>query len=193
MKDKICIICEEKFTPRRIGQKVCSIECSFKVPKKVKKDNRAEAYSKENKKSLQDEVQKLARIIDKRFGYITCIDCDRPFGKQTDGGHFHSKGHNKTISLNLHNIHSQDSQCNGFFGGKQLQYYEGLIRRYGIDYANYVKDGLQQKYTYIGLKNIEIPDYLAIVRKLIRNFDTYVWSDAIQARDQCNTIIGIYK
>jgi hypothetical protein len=53
--------------------------------------------------------------------------------------------------------------------------------------------GLQAKYKYIGLKENEIADKLAIVRKLIRDFDTFKLNDGAHARDLFNSIIGIYK
>lgn len=197
IKRKECAVCEKEFTPFRTTQTVCSNKCAIKLAESKRKDKQRQTeswvYEKDNRQVLQGLMQKLARMIDARFGFNTCIDCDRLFGKQIDGGHFHSKGHNASIALNLHNIHSQDSPCNGFHGGKQMQYYEGLIKRYGQDYADYVKYELQKKYPSIHLMHFEIPDKIKIVRKLIRNFEAYSFLNSIHARDVCNTIVGIYK
>ena len=146
--------------------------------------------------TLQSEINKLARMIDIKFGYDGCIDCGKPFtqGRDRDGGHFKSRGHNPSLRYNLHNIHSQKSSCNsnGLGGGKTLGYYRGLQQRYGDHYAEYIDKQLQITYHYIGVRPNEIRDYLKIVRQIIRNFDTFQWSDSIVARDQCNTMIGIY-
>ena len=140
---------------------------------KEKKDKAPYLYPKKYKGLLDKECQKLARMIDNHFKF-NCIDCDRPFGKQQDGGHFNAKGKNASLRWNLHNIHSQRSECNcnGLGGGRERQYYEGLIKRYGKEYAELVDIGLQVKYKYIGLKDNEISEKLAIVRKLIRDFKT---------------------
>ena len=166
----------------------------MKVVDKQKKERSPYVYPKKYKSYLNDECQKLARMIDAKFGFITCIDCGKPFGKQCDGGHFNSKGKNATIAWNLHNIHSQKSDCNrnGLGGGRERQYYDGLISRYGLEYAEMVDVGLQKKYPYIGLNESEVAEKLAIVRKLIRDFDTFNFSSSIQARDICNQIIAIY-
>jgi len=200
-----CKHCKIPFKPTEFLQKHCKQTDDCKVAfglyviekkkKMPKTQSHPDVYSKENKAALASEVQKLARMIDARFGFVTCIDCGKPFGKQIDGGHFNSKGSNMSIAYNLHNLHSQMSNCNqnGLGGGKQMGYYDGLIARYGQDYADYVKYELQQKYQYVGLKNHEIPDILKRTRALIRNFDAYNFFNSVHARDTCNTIIGIYK
>lgn len=201
-----CNKCRCQFEPKYFLQQYCleTTECiaahlelaKKKAKKKTPKtQSHPDVYHKENKQALAQACQKLARMIDARFGYVTCIDCGKSFGKQIDGGHFHSKGSNASIAYNLHNLHSQMSNCNqnGLGGGKQMGYYDGLISRYSQDYANYVKYELQTKYPRIGMMNHEIPEYLKSARALIRNFDTYNFFNAIHARDICNTIIGIYK
>ena len=134
-------------------------------------------------------------MIDLKLGYVVCIDCDKPFGKQQDGGHFNSKGDNGTLRWNLHNIHSQKSDCNrnGLGGGRRLEYFRGLVKRYGVEYAEMVDTGLQVKYKYLGLTNKEVGEKLILVNKLIRDFDTFQLRDGIQAREMFNNLIGIYK
>jgi len=206
-----CKNCKDKFEVRVFLQKYCmekdeciQMELDYKREQsakqkkrdwnKEKKEKAPYLYPRKYKGFLDKECQKLARMIDNKFGF-NCIDCDRPFGKQQDGGHFNSKGKNRSLAWNLHNIHSQRSECNcnGLGGGRERQYYDGLIKRYGGDYAEMVDIGLQKKYKYIGLNDNEIGDKLALVRKLIRDFDTFVLNDSIQARDMFNNLIGIYK
>jgi hypothetical protein len=209
-----CKKCNEKFEQYQFNNKYCKeIDCQTekgmdllrKSKEKKEKDRKKEwnaekkakapyLYPKKYKGFLDKECQKLARMIDNKF-QLNCIDCERPFGKQQDGGHFNSKGKNRSLAWNLHNIHSQRSECNrnGLGGGRERQYYDGLISRYGVEYAELVDVGLQVKYPYIGLKDDEIGDKLELVRKLIRDFNTFVLRDGIQAREMFNNLIGIYK
>lgn len=167
---------------------------------KKKQDNerlnemRIEVYGPENRSKLNVACQKLARMIDKACGIVTCIDCGKPFGNQTDGGHYHSKGANASIAWNLHNIHSQASDCNqnGIGGGKELGYFEGLGSRYGQEYANYVRYDIVRLYPVIKLSNREVYEKLQLVNGIIKNFETYVVSDPIKSREMFNKVIGIY-
>ncbi len=205
-----CKHCREKFEVKTFLQKFCRSNDECKTAEALKnleqikkKENKdwgerrktmdVECNTKKYKLTLAAECQKLARIIDAKFGFY-CIDCNRPFGNQTDGGHFNSKGKNMSIAYNLHNIHSQRSECNqnGLGGGRERQYYDGLVSRYGKEYAEMVDIGLQKKYKYIGLMSHELPNKIKIVRSIIRTFDTYKFKDSIQARETLNKIIGIY-
>lgn len=203
--------CKDKFEPKVFLQKHCmekdeciQMELDYKKEKakkaqkkewaKEKKEKAPYLYPRKYKNLLALEVQKLARMIDNYFKF-TCIDCGEPFNGQQDGGHFNSKGKNMSLAWNLHNIHSQRNNCNrnGLGGGRERQYYDGLIKRYGKKYAEYVDVGLQKEFKYIGLLDNEIADKLAIVRKLIRDFDTFNLTTGISARTMFNNLIGIYK
>lgn len=212
---KKCKSCNEKFEPRfSTLEKYCwnsdckLIEAMQKL-EKIKSNNEkkerlewrerakkmdVEVNSSKYKKTLQDEINKLARMIDNRFGLL-CIDCGKKYGKQQDAGHFKSVGSNASIRYNLHNIHSQKSDCNqnGLGGGRERQYYDGLIERYGKEYAEFVDLELQQKFPYIGLMNHEYPAKIKLVRSIIKNFDTYLLENPSQAREIFNKLIGIYK
>ena len=181
---------KQSLKARKIGLK--QVDKGWQERKKVMDLN---ANPKKYKKTLQDEINKLARMIDARFGY-PCIDCGKNYAHNMDihGGHFNSVNKNATLRYNLHNIHTQKSDCNknGLGGGKERQYLDGLVQRYGEDYALFVDVGLQQKYTYIGLKNDELPEKIKIVRGLIRDFDTFIFSDGNSARTLLNDLIGIY-
>lgn len=201
--------CKDKFEPMYFNQKTCmeKDECvRFELDLKKEQQEKAkkkkwekekevkmpELYPKKYKSLLQAEINRLSKLIDNKFGIITCVDCGRAFGKQTDAGHFHSVGSNSTIRWNLHNIHSQDSKCNRYDGGRRLEYYRGLIDRYGQKYADYVDTGLQKEFTYIGLSNQEVAEKLKVVRKIVREFETFKFTSSINARIQINNLIGIY-
>ena len=209
-KDKRCKECKQLFTPFKTTQSVCSVLCAskqakLKVDKEKEENKKTEdkkwkevkkvVHTKKYKKYLQDEVNKLARMIDLKFGYNTCIDCGGSFGEQQDGGHFKSRGSNCSLRYNLDNIHSQASNCNrnGMGGGKTLDYYRGLIKRYGQSYADYIDSELQLKYPVIKLSEKEVYEKLTLVRSLVRNFNTFELTGSQQARTLFNNIIGIYN
>jgi hypothetical protein len=206
-----CKKCNEKFVPNKFLQKFCgsNIDCktaeamyNLELSKKLeqKKWNlkkelvRPLTHSKETKLELQSLINKLARLIDNKFEYFSCIDCQKDMGIHIDGGHYISVGSNATLRFNLHNIHAQKRGCNRDErqGSRNVGYYKGLINRYGKEYADFVDNGLQEKYKYLGLKNEEVYQTVKIVRGIIKNFDTYDFKDALHARDQLNIIIGIY-
>lgn len=201
-----CKICKREFTPKYFLQKTCMNPACLaewgkivykKENEKKKKDwvkeRRPHAYSKEYKKHLQNEVNKLSRMIDTLFNY-ECIDnCGQPYGKQQDGAHFHSRGSNNSIRYNLHNIHKSRSDCNQHSAEHKPGYIEGLKKRYGEKYYNYVQYDLPLIYDYVKLSPIVVVEKLRIVRKINREFETYVFNNAIHARNMLNKIIGIYN
>lgn len=149
-------------------------------------------YAKEYKSDLQREINKLSKIIDAKFGFKTCIDCGKPFRKQIDAAHFHSRGSNHSLSYNLHNLHSAKSDCNQYSDKHHSGYCSGLKARYCEDYFNYVNVDIVLKFKHVKLTPNEVVEKLAIVRKLIRDFDTFQFTSAINARNVLNEIIGIY-
>lgn len=198
--------CNKMFTPNpfRFNQKTCeNTMCALgyvrekKEKKQAKliddkvKEMRPFAKESENKANLQKEVNKLARRIDEMFNYHYCIDCGNSYGKQTDAAHFHSIGSNSTLRYNLHNLHSAASQCNRFSDKHHEGYKKGLVKRYGQEYLEMVEN-LPLKYKEIHLTSLEIVEKLKVVRNLNRNLHTFKFSNAIEAREQLNKIIGIY-
>ena len=203
-----CKNCNEVFEKQRPLQFVCSPTCATQygakqrlkqVNKEWKEANKAfdlkhkpSAREPKNKKVLQDGCNKLAKMVDALFGYNTCIDCGGGFGAQTDACHYHSKGAHFNITYNLHNLHSGNSGHNQHSPDHKQGYEKGLIKRYGQEYFDMV-EGLPLKYPKIGLSAVETMEKAALVNKLIRNFGTFQFENAIQAREQLNNIINIYK
>lgn len=171
--------------------------------KERKKSTKIDLDSSKNRDRLNKACQKLARMIDVKCGNNTCIDCKLPFkegskrfdGADRDGGHVHSKGSNSSLAWNLHNIWSQKANCNsnGKGGGKQTQVYEGLLERFGQEYHDFVRYDIVRMYPRLGMNNLEVYEKLALVRKIIREFDKYDFTDPIEARKQLNIEIGIYN
>ena len=162
--------------------------------RREKRQKLPELYPRKYRGLFQDEINKLARMIDNELGYHACIDCGETLIgiPQVDGSHFKNVGSNLSVRYNLHNIHSSKSDCNQYHGGKKLGYREGITKRYSKAYLDRM-DGLGLIYKDIKLTNKEIGEKLKIVRKLIREFETFNIQDGIKARDLFNKIIGIYK
>lgn len=197
--------CREKFEQKRFLQKFCNKEeCqieertqvalkNLQVIKKEKTLNmKISAYSKKHKNVLQDEINKLARMIDLKF-YSTCIDCGRILKDDIHGSHYNNVGGNENIRYNLHNIHASIGQCNTHKNGNKQGYFQGLIERYSKEYAEFVHFGLNEKYRSMHFTEKQIYDTIPIVRKLIREFETFVFTDPIHARTSLNNVIGLYK
>lgn len=212
MKDKTfkkCVWCKASFVVVRPLQKVCSLECA-KLNAEDKKNHEKKVHDKEwrirklkmtieakpetYKSKLQKSVNLLARMIDAKFE-LKCIDCGKNFGNQCDGGHFASVGSDPSLRYNLHNIHSQKSDCNqnGLGGGKRLEYRRGLESRYGIEYADYVEFELPNKYKLIKLSNQEVYDCHKIALKVIRQFKHLKFDTPIDGRNLVNSLLGIYN
>lgn len=203
-KPKKCKQCKVSFIPIRRLQMVCSPKCAIayaskKQAEKIKKEidkkvSDMKPYAKErgHKKYFQDEINLLARKIDSKFGHDTCICCARKLDKQIHGAHRHSVGSNSTLRYNLHNIHSATSHCNQHSNTHISGYKVGLALRYGYKYAFMVED-LPLTYKTIKLTALEIVEKLKLVRKINRTFDTYVFESAIDARENLNNLIGIYR
>jgi hypothetical protein len=200
-----CKTCKQKFVAKQFNQKNCfendecikaEIDLKTKAKKKLEdkkfKEMEERVKTPVRKNDLQKEINKLSRMIDKKFNY-KCIDCDNPFGKQTDAAHLHNVGGHQNIRFNLHNLHSARSHCNKYNSEHKVGYRQGIIKRYGDDYLYYISEEMPKECKYLGLLDNEVKEKLAIVRKLIRDFDTFDLKDGKQARYMFNKIIGIYE
>lgn len=88
-------------------------------------------YESEAKKSFQ----KWIRLRD--FGK-PCISCNK-VTPDMDGGHFKKAEIYSGVIFNEMNCHSQCRKCNRFLNGNELNYRQGLIERYGLDYADKIE------------------------------------------------------
>ena len=217
-KQKKCVCgCEESFVPTFIGQKWVNQQhrinwllnteagqkemdkAKLKAKKKVEKEEREKdrkllpiVHEKKYKKLLQMEINKLSRMIDAKFGYVTCIDCGKSFGNQIDAAHYNGVGSNHSIRYNLHNLHSAKSDCNQYSDKHKQGYTIGLKERYGESYLAMVEN-LPLKYKYVKLSAVEVYEKLKVVRGLIKNFDTLQSESSLAMRETLNNIIGIYE
>jgi len=205
MKVKKCRNCLEKFEPKNSLQVVCGIKCSI-VYNKTKKEKQAvkdwlieKKALKESLKTksdyesdLQDEINHIARLIDKGSGCISC-------GGQTTpaGGHYHSRGSNQTIRFHLDNIHLQDFNCNNWKSANLHHYDIGLIERYGKEYWDFVKFGIPKQFTFLKLAKNEFNDIIKNARQIVSELKkadlTYPPKVRLELRKKYNERLGVYK
>jgi hypothetical protein len=146
MKDKKCKICKVKFTPIQFAQIVCGYKCAIEHSKNLKKQKeqkdwkQQKAVLKEKLKTLgqyeaeaKKSFQKWVRMRDEKQ---PCISCGVNNTELWDGGHFKKAEIYSGVIFNEKNCHKQCRKCNRFLGGNELNYRDGLIKRYGHDYVN---------------------------------------------------------
>lgn len=212
-KKKTCKVCKDKFTPIRstlepvCNKYECKVEFALKVAEKskLKREKEVKRKNTEDKKKmkidimsddkyrssvLQPVINEIARLID--FGQ-PCIATEN-YGKE-NGGHYISVGANRTICLNLHNIHIQSFESNHWKSGDTLKYQGGIRKVYGEDYLAFM-DGLQ-KHPPIQLRKhqmIYIYENACKIRlKLRKNEKLRSPLERIELRNQINIELGIYQ
>lgn len=198
--------CDKQFRQFNSLVKVCSTACAIEYAKKKNQAN-AIKEAEQNKrqynidsmstdkfraKYIQPIINHIARLIDKDQPCIA--NPERTTGKM-NGGHRHSVGTNRTLALNLHNVHIQSFESNHHRGGDHLKYRLGLKRVYGVEYADYVDEKLMQcpslhinKQDLISLK----PNLEAIRKRLISLNMTYTPKQRIRLRNELNKEIALY-
>ena len=195
-----CPTCRyEWMTTTELGKITYAKQFIPKVYNKLKsnaiKENREQKINllspdKYRAKHLQPTINKTARLID--FG-CSCIATDN-FGKM-NGGHYRSVGSNRTIALNLHNIHIQSYESNVFRGGDDKNYADGLKDRYGIGYFEFV-DGLRrQKPLHLTLNDMKELNAKckSINLRLEKNQRQRSAEERINLRNEVNQELGIYQ
>ena len=86
---------------------------------------------------LRDAIAYQEKYPDVPFGYVKCCTCPRIiiWNKNCDAGHFipKSRGGLSGVYFDERNIHAQCKDCNGFHQGKQVEYKEFMLEKYGQD------------------------------------------------------------
>lgn len=129
-------------------QKTCLAkpECiRFEIASKFKKQCAKEKKEyKEKNKKLSDyelearaEFQKWIRIRDKEQ---PCISCGIKVAQKWDAGHYLKAELFSGLIFNEMNVHKQCVFCNHHKSGNELEYRDGLIKRYGAEYEQHLQD-----------------------------------------------------
>lgn len=214
-----CKSCKERFVLTDFNNRYCSaVKCqevrkdsiiekqtakALKNLERSKKDQKKEWTKRKEKmkienlstdgyrsKYTQPLINKIARLIDNGQ---RCIATNN-LGKMS-GGHYHSVGSNRSIALNLHNIHIQSYESNGPKGGDQIKYRHGLIRVYGPEYADFVDMDLC-KVGPIKVTKQELIELGPLLRSIIKRLENEnkvrTPQERMDLRKQLNIEIGIY-
>lgn len=140
-------------------------------------------------KYVQPLINEIARLID--YGH-PCI-ASGCFGKM-NAGHYIATGANRTLTLNLHNIHIQSFESNHHKSGDNLRYRQGLINTYGLDYLEKVEALKQLKPIKLTKDDLKEVKHIAgdIVKELKAYLQVKTPEQRIQAREYYNKQLGIY-
>lgn len=143
MRDKVCRECGKTYSPRSMGQRVCSLPCALKDNEHKKSKAAEKAYNKETRtrrKAIQSatELAKEAQAafnlyIRKRDAHLPCISC----GRSNDGQHQRHASHYRSVKaakqlrFNTYNVHASCMQCNSWESGRIVEYRIGLQQKIG--------------------------------------------------------------
>ena len=178
LKEKKCKGCGQKFAPKTSLQYLCpKYEC-FKLYDEIRFKKKCQSEKKEyyqkNKKisEYKEEARKVFQLfIRLRDKEQPCISCNCKTAKQWDGGHFLKAELFSGLIFVEENCHKQCSVCNDYKSGNELEYRDGLIARYGINYVETLEatknDNRQYKYTKQEL--IDIKNYYSLKVKEAQN------------------------
>lgn len=188
VKPKKCGACREAFTPVRPLQSVCSPKCAQEIAERKRLKEVAKREQEERKKTraqklalkprkwwLKKAKTALHEYIRTRDEGKPCISCGTPLlrlgrpGGDYDAGHFRAVGSAKHLEFVENNIHGQCKHCNDYLKGNRDGYEAGLIKRFGPDYVEALKnDDAQRHLTIQDFQEIE-RKYKALTKQLQRD------------------------
>ena len=198
-KKKKCKVCKTEFDQYNSLVSWCSSKCGYDLSQSKLKEKRTKEWRSEKKrlrtnvtdwkKSLQNEINKIVRLIDKD---LNCLA--RNTKGQMHAGHVYARGGNTNMRYNLHNIHRQSAQSNHFQNDDGLLR-EGLSNEYGQEYMDFISD----------LRRTPVPKYSQqeymemyykakkIVLRLKKSDINYSLKNRILLRNKINLEMGIYE
>ena len=191
----LCQSCYGKYLSNDTGKIERAIEKARRIRdaanKKIEKERKVELMSTTAywSKIVQPIINEIARLIDRG---LPCISSGT-FPDVAHGGHYISVGANRTLSLNLHNIHLQSVYSNHFKAGDNIAYRQGLINRYGEEYVQFV-EGLQ-KCPVLRLSKsdlIQVKEKAQAVRNQLKTTVFANLEERVAARNIANDLIGVY-
>jgi len=158
MKPKKCKVCLTTFEPKQFGQVACGFPCAIIHAKNLKAQKEQREWRVE-KKIIKEKLktlgqyeaeakvsfQKWIRLRDAKY---SCISCDTFATSLWDGGHFKKAEIYSGVIFDENNCHKQCRKCNRFLNGNELNYRQGLIKRYGLEYADKIEQKANETRNY---------------------------------------------
>lgn len=142
-------------------------------------------------KYVQPVINEIARLID--YGQ-PCLATGL-YDNKMNAGHYMSVASNRTICLNLHNLHNQSFESNHWKSGDNLKYRQGLIDTYGIEYLEKVEALKKIQPVHLSRQDFErIRDIAMEIRNELKNtLRIRTPRERIELREILNCRLGIYK
>lgn len=198
-KRKKCKVCQIFFKAFKSTDQVCSYKCyiEYNDEKEIlKRFNEAKKAVNDKLvyKYLQDEINKIVRLIDRGH---ECITSGAKYGNYTvNAGHYFSVGSNASLRYNLLNIYNQSQSDNSHKGGKGSNYGLRLKEVFGENVRNEI-EGLVAKYPSVHLSKLEAKEALKKAKQIskeLEQIDIVFSTDyRIEVRKKLNERLGIYK
>ncbi len=199
LKPKFCRNCLDQFQPYKSTDTLCSFQCSVaykekqEIEERFKKAKQSIKYDNA-KKTLQELVNKIVRLIDRGHN---CITSNKAYGSYTvHAGHFYSVGAYPSLRYNLLNIYAQADYENTYNSGNGVIYSIRLKDVFGEEIKAEI-DGLIQKYPTLKLSNMEAWEACKRARNIIKGLESvetiFTNEMRITMRKRLNESLGIYK
>lgn len=156
MKQRKCAQCRVFFLPKRIGARVCSIQCAIELGQKIReKKARAENRAiREKLKSRADRIKEAQAAFNKyirlRDKDDPCISCGRHHEGQYHAGHYLSTGARPELRFCEANVHKQCMPCNTHLSGNIAMYRKALIVKIGQQMVDYLEGPHEPKKYTVG-------------------------------------------
>jgi len=158
IKLKKCKVCSQKFVLERFNQQTCDYKCAIQLAKNKQKEKEQKEWKAE-KAILKDKLKTLGQYeaeakksfqkwIRMRDDKQPCISCGIKQTDLWDGGHYKKAEIYSGVIFDENNCHKQCRKCNRFLNGNELNYRQGLIQRYGIDYADQIEQKANETRNY---------------------------------------------
>lgn len=141
IRPKKCAGCGGVFQPERQFQKVCGIDCAYKVARVIGGKKRAAQYRADKKRMksradwLKEAQAAVNRYVRLRDAGQPCISCGtmKP-DIQYAAGHYRTVKAASHLRFNPDNIHKQcNFYCNSSLSGNIAEYRPRLIARIGLE------------------------------------------------------------
>jgi predicted nucleic acid-binding Zn ribbon protein len=167
-----CVVCGEVFKPQRMGQHVCSVDCSIiQGRRETEKQERQETRERKQAMKTRSDWLKEAQAVfnswvRERDRDQPCISCGRFHTGAYDAGHYRSVGAQPALRFHEDNVHKQCVPCNQHKSGNAVEYRLGLIARIGAERVAFLEqEHAPAKLTIEDAKQIKA-NYAAKLRAL---------------------------
>lgn len=146
----LCLGClYDFFTQTEVGKIIFE---KRKIKVKAKNWKEEKAKMKESVKTLSDyenEAKKsFQRWIRMRDAELNCISCDTPKAKEWHASHYFDCNRFSGLIFDPRNVAKSCDYCNVYLSGNLIEYRQGLIKRYGIEFVEQLESEANSKRVY---------------------------------------------